>query len=358
MKRLGVSILLILLLSLAGCQGLGEKTASISVIYGAAAVLSLVLLALCCVSVKKSEPWLTVLFSSVLVVNIGYTVLSLSGSLTAALIANALSYLGSVLLPLAMLMIILRVTRAAYKKWLPYVLLGVAFVMFLITASPGILPIYYKEVSFAVVNGVSALIKVYGPLHHLYLFYLLGYFIAMVAVIIGAQRKKTVANTALAVIMAVAALVNIFVWLAEQFVSLGFEVLSVSYIISEAFLLGVHFMAQAPKPVRSVETDYPQGSPCRDIKQRPLDGVMFAPERIDDFIAGLGLLTPTERAVFDAYVGRATTKEVMASLGIKESTLKFHNRNLYGKLGVSNRKELLELDKHARQRASEQELDP
>jgi DNA-binding CsgD family transcriptional regulator len=41
-----------------------------------------------------------------------------------------------------------------------------------------------------------------------------------------------------------------------------------------------------------------------------------------------------------------TTKEIMVNMNIKESTLKYHNRNLYGKLGVSTRKELLELHKH------------
>ena len=35
-----------------------------------------------------------------------------------------------------------------------------------------------------------------------------------------------------------------------------------------------------------------------------------------------------------------TTEEILASLCIAENTLKFHNRNLYGKLGVSSRKEL------------------
>ena len=35
-------------------------------------------------------------------------------------------------------------------------------------------------------------------------------------------------------------------------------------------------------------------------------------------------------------------------MDIKESTLKYHNRNLYGKLGVSSRKELLEIHKHIR----------
>lgn len=34
-----------------------------------------------------------------------------------------------------------------------------------------------------------------------------------------------------------------------------------------------------------------------------------------------------------------------ARMNIKETTLKYHNRNLYSKLGVANRKELLELHK-------------
>ena len=37
------------------------------------------------------------------------------------------------------------------------------------------------------------------------------------------------------------------------------------------------------------------------------------------------------------------TKEIMNSLNIKENTLKYHNRNIYGKLGVSSRKQLMEI---------------
>ena len=61
---------------------------------------------------------------------------------------------------------------------------------------------------------------------------------------------------------------------------------------------------------------------------------------------GLKTLTPSERDIYDAYIARVTTKEIMANMNIKESTLKYHNRNLYGKLGVSSRKELLEIHKH------------
>ena len=63
------------------------------------------------------------LFASVLVVNTGYLALALSPTLGAALWANRVSYLGSVLLPMAMQMILLNGTGLRYEKWLPLALL-------------------------------------------------------------------------------------------------------------------------------------------------------------------------------------------------------------------------------------------
>ncbi|MBO5195991.1 MAG: helix-turn-helix transcriptional regulator, partial [Clostridia bacterium] len=61
------------------------------------------------------------------------------------------------------------------------------------------------------------------------------------------------------------------------------------------------------------------------------------------FIIGHSQLTPTERLIFDRYIMGKTTKEIMADLNIKENTLKFHNKNIYCKLGVSSRKQLIEI---------------
>ena len=59
------------------------------------------------------------------------------------------------------------------------------------------------------------------------------------------------------------------------------------------------------------------------------------------FSNGLATLTPTEKLIFNAYIAGSTTKEIMAELEITENTLKFHNKNLYSKLGVSSRKQLI-----------------
>ena len=335
--------LLLIAVGLSGCATIGQKTASQSIIYGVAAVISLLLLIGCCFLVRKKKSWFVLLFSSVLVVNLGYTLLSVSSGLEMALLANRISYLGSVFLPLAMLMIILNVTNSRYPRWLHGALGALSILVFLIAASPGILPIYYKEVSFAVVNGVSTLVKVYGPLHPLYLFYLLGYFSAMVAVIIRASAKKTIDTTAHAVILAIAVFVNIGVWFIEQLTSIDFEMLSVSYIISELFLLGVHLVMNENQRLRELVRQKEDALLATTVTQAPVKSGTVSSDAMECFSMGLERLTPTERSIYDAYLMGSSTKEIMSELNIKENTLKFHNKNLYSKLGVSSRKQLLEI---------------
>lgn len=59
------------------------------------------------------------------------------------------------------------------------------------------------------------------------------------------------------------------------------------------------------------------------------------------FCEGLRELTRTERKVFDLYFEGKSAKEILEVLQIKENTLKYHNKGIYSKLGVSSRKQLL-----------------
>lgn len=337
-----------LLILLTGCGPIGDKAASTSMIYGIAAVLSLLLLVGYSGFVKKRDPWYLLLFASIMVVNIGYFALAISEGLGEALLANRVSYLGSVFLPLSMWMIIINATHIPFRRWIPGVLLGIAVLMFFIAASPGYLPIYYKHVSFEIVDGVATLVKEYGPLHSLYLVYLLGYFGAMVASIVHATLTDKIDSLAYAVIIAIAVFVNLGVWLIEQLVSIQFEILSISYIISECFLLGLHaLMAEAektkarsaaeitvsPEPVTPPTETAGSASTAED------------PEQIQAFLEGLSNLTPKERELYNCYTAGLTTDVIMAQLSIKENTLKFHSKNLYSKLHVKSRKQLVALHK-------------
>jgi len=331
-----------MLMLLCGCSPIGDKTASVSIIYAAAAVISALLLVCYCTAAQKKDAWYLLLFSSVLVVNIGYFTLSISGNLEEALLANRLSYLGSVFLPYSMCMIILNVTHIRCWKQLPYLLLGIGIVVFLIAASPGYLDIYYQEVTLEQINGVSVLNKVYGPFHGVYLLYLMGYFSTMVSFIVYATLKDKIDSLAYAVLLAIAVFVNIGVWLIEQLVRIDFEFLAISYIISESFLLGLHMLiseterTRVPSPVVEMIQPEEPPSPAPELHRPAVDQ-----NQLDLFAAGLGELTPKEQAILKCYADGMTTAQIMEELAIKENTLKFHNRNLYSKLGVSSRKQLM-----------------
>ncbi|MBQ9717103.1 MAG: helix-turn-helix transcriptional regulator [Clostridia bacterium] len=64
-------------------------------------------------------------------------------------------------------------------------------------------------------------------------------------------------------------------------------------------------------------------------------------EDYEYFICNLGTLTPQETRIYELYAQGKTTAEIAAIIGIKENTMKYHNKNIYSKLGVTSRKQFL-----------------
>ncbi len=111
--------------------------------------------------------------------------------------------------------------------------------------------------------------------------------------------------------------------------------LSISYIISGYFILALQLMMQ------------------EEIQRKeslPVSAPQHTAHTIDDekmkfFLASLPDLTSTEQLIYNAYLAGKTSREIMEEQNIKENTLKYHNKNIYSKLGVSSRKEMLEIQK-------------
>ncbi|MBQ4067864.1 MAG: helix-turn-helix transcriptional regulator [Lachnospiraceae bacterium] len=120
-------------------------------------------------------------------------------------------------------------------------------------------------------------------------------------------------------------LINICVWLLEQLVKIDFEFLSVSYIISEFFLLSLCAMTQVADDSKTEEKI-----------------LMDKCKEFDNYIIHL---TPTEKKIYDMYIEDMTSAQILEELHITNNTLKFHNKNIYSKLNVNSRKQLVEIGK-------------
>ena len=296
------------------------------------------------VIVKNKEFWLTMLHVCVSVVNLGYLIMSLANTVEFAVFGNDVAYLGSVFLSMCMFLTIVRLCGFEIKKSHVITCVSLGAVMFAVIASSPMLPLYYKSVDIEMIDGAAKLVKEYGVLHPVYLFYLLGYFASMIGTIIHSVRKKKIGKPKLAGFIAAIVCGNLVIWLFEKMVRWEYEFLSVTYIISEFLLLSVYWMLQdyvhkndIPKPVTHGEK---VSVIFMDSRERA--------EKIKQIIASLpegATLTARQVDILEGILEGKSRKEMAAHLHLSENTVKMHTTSLFKILKVTSREEIIALIK-------------
>lgn len=309
--------------------------------YGLMLLISIVLLIVYCLVIKKKEKWLIVFYAGICIVQIGYLLLSISKTVELALLFNKIAYLGHITLLMSMFLIIVSLCGYKYKKILPISLIIAGGIVFMLVCTSGFLPWYYKDVSLEFVDGAAKLVKEYGPLHIVYLIYVLTYFCIMIFTIAHSIITKKVAEKKQAGLLIAIVLCNIVMWIIEKFIDLNFEFLSVSYILSECMLLFLYWMMQ----------DYV------NIKNLPVQGdsspiiivdSMTKAEKIQHILSMLPegtTLSARQIDVLEGIIDGKSRKEIAADLFLSDNTVKMHTSSLYRVLGISNRDELRSLFK-------------
>lgn len=315
--------------------------------YAATFAVSLLMLWVYFHTDRKQDTWLRLLFIFVTISNGGYLALALSRSVGFALASNAVAYLGNAFLPFFLLMMVIQLSYMHYPRYLPKVLIGVNLVMFLIAASGGLCPIYYKEVSLEILDGAAHLVKVYGPMHCVYKLFILGYFAAIVAIIGYTAVKKTAVSTKHTLFLALVLLGNIALWLVENITGTKYEFLTISYLMTEGLILLLYGILQdfeeAVPAAADSELAYADADQAVTIAAEIQPS--FSEEQIQavfDNWALIQTLTQREAEVLKFIFEKRKRKDIAQVLFVTESTIKKHTSNVYKKLGVTNRTELFE----------------
>ncbi len=327
----------------------GETSSSItciggvSLIYGAIAVLSLLLLFSYVIWEKHKERNFLYLFTCVSLTNCGYFLLSVSGSLFWAMMANRLSYLGAAYSILIMMFIIYDVCKMRPRSWFKPLVFAISTLAFLLACSGEWLGLYYSSVAIERVNGVTKLIKEYGPLHSVYSVYLASYVLGMIFLIAYAAKKKRLASTKYAIFLASAVLLNICVWAVEQLIAEDFELLSVSYVATEIMLLTIYGVLrdygiiQPNKGLLSVQM-------LTQLNTRRVNSGELPPAMEDlfrSFSEKANTLSSAERRILKYYIDGYDTADIPELAFVSIHTVKKHNHSIYQKLNVSSRDELM-----------------
>lgn len=321
-----------------------------SIAYGIICVISLILIGVCLAVDRKKDICLLLLFVSVFVCNLGHFLISVAPSLSFALNANRVAYLGQVFLPMLMLKMILNLCNLNYKKWLLPVLSLFSIAVLFATLTPGLLPCYYKNVSIEVVDGVTRLIRDYGPLHVLYYIYLFMYFALMLVVVIHSAVKKKITSTLHTAFLLCTVLCSIVIWFAEHFLPRGFEFLTVSYVISELFILLLYGILQEygirgeNGSIIIANTSKKAEEYLSGTIQSDDDSIaLFSEKDIESILACekiVSRITEREKEVLIKLLVNKQRKEIAEELFVTESTIKKHTSSIYAKFNVANRFEL------------------
>ena len=312
--------------------------------YGSVFLVSLILIPLYFAFVRKkqNDPWLLVFFVCVSVVNLGYTLIAMSDTVELALLANKVAYLGQVLLPLCMLMLISKLCGCTYKAWFIGALLGAAAALFAIICTAGYLDWYYTSASIEKVAGATVLYKEYGVLHPINLIYVILYFIGMLAVLCFSLVKHKGASQKHAIGMLIIVLGNIIMWCVGKVIPWDVELLSITYLMSAGGFLAEWLMLQdyvlkrdIPRFTRAEQDRLAVGITSLSMEEKLSRVLHFVKE--DD---PLGI---REREILEMILGNRRRKEIASDLHLSENTVKTYTRTLYSKLGVSSREELYSL---------------
>lgn len=103
----------------------------------------------------------------------------------------------------------------------------------------------------------------------------------------------------------------------------------------------------AEDEARKAKAEYEKAAEKYELAKSEIDRLAekhkeeIVPEEYQFFVENLSMLTPAEYRVYELYLSGKTAKQIAEILHITENTLKYHNKNIYSKLGISSRKQLL-----------------
>ncbi len=144
---------------------------------------------------KHDDIHITLVFVLIPISNLGNLLMASADSRGAALIANAVYYVGGCFLQLVILLGIFSLCRIRVHRWLRMLLLTLSALVYVSALTAGRETWFYRDVAYENVNGIGMLRKEYGPLHIVFYGMIFLYFaLSITAIVYSLIRKKQISR--------------------------------------------------------------------------------------------------------------------------------------------------------------------
>lgn len=140
--------------------------------------------------VRKTNYYFMLWFVIMAIANGGYLALALSDSLTEAVLANKICYLGGCFVQPVAFFLTCTFCNYSVSKWLRVILYTFSFAVYGMVLSIGYSDIYYKETYLDKFGDATVLGHTYGIGHAFFYVILYGYIVVELLILIYAAAKK------------------------------------------------------------------------------------------------------------------------------------------------------------------------
>lgn len=211
--------------------------------YASMAVLTLVcfLLLVGNYELKKMNHYSVIILLLMTIANGGYLVIALSETLSEAVLANKLCYLGGCFLPPLWLLLICTICNYNLKRWIRNLLYGYSFMVYAMVLTIGYNDFYYKEAFLESYKGATVLGHTYGPGHAFFYVILYGYVLIQIFLLAYTlTRKKAVSRKNLWALI-IMELLNLGSFVVGRRLNSAVEVMPAMYVLDSIILLYLQY---------------------------------------------------------------------------------------------------------------------
>ena len=176
----------------------------------------------------------TLIFTLVPVACLGYLLSSIVRTLEGAIISQQIIYIGGIFLQLFIFLGIYNLCQINIPKWVQTLIFAACCAVYASVLTIGHSDIFYKKVSFEVVNGNPEFIKEYGFMHTVFYILVCAFlFAGIIAILYSWLRKKDVPRRILILLVVPEAICVLTYFVVRKIFDSHVDLVSVGYVVAE-----------------------------------------------------------------------------------------------------------------------------
>ncbi len=186
---------------------------------------------------KKINYYILALLAIITVSNVGNFFLATADSISEAIIAKKIYYVGGCFMPPIMLLLIVKMCNISVRKWIENLFLLYSFAVYTMVFSVGYSDIYYKSVNIIQEDGATVMIPEYGIGHLFFYILLYGYLLIGIGILVYSLKKKNQLSRKNLWALLGMEMLTILIFLIGRMVNRNLETMPLIYVVDGWLLL-------------------------------------------------------------------------------------------------------------------------